>query len=155
MSFGLLFAGPVAAGDKKPTPRSLAEEAQLLAGKRWVSEEQEHLPSAKKADDPKYDLTIKFEPDQGKPSGKAWVGLTGPGGSVASEYKFELIEGHVSGAPAFNSRGIKVFNIAEFNGKPNTREPLVLYYSLDGDKLTTHEPRVWLGDRIRHFKRDK
>jgi hypothetical protein len=61
MTAGFLGAWPVAGGDKKPSPKSLAEDAQLLAGKGWTSDEEFSIVSSKNGD-PKCKLTLTYSP---------------------------------------------------------------------------------------------
>jgi hypothetical protein len=159
VSAAFILARSAPADDKKPAARSFAEDAQLLGGKSWISEEEFNLPGAKKGD-PKYKFTISFESDKGKASGKADLGMyaevkvgefTGGGGVSVGGYTFELIE---EGA---GYRAIKLFlPDAKVNGKPMMEAPRLLYYSLDADKLTVRPADLpgWTVESPKtHFKR--
>jgi hypothetical protein len=141
----VLFVRSTTADEKKAPPKTLAEEANLLGDKdgNWISEGTVDA-LIKKAE--KVNLTFRFEPEKGKPSGKAALGqaLLKKGTYVQAElndYKFELIEND-------GKRAIKLT-------PPGAKEPLILNYSLVGDKLTIHIPLgLWDGTTVpMQFKR--
>jgi hypothetical protein len=168
---GLLVPPLSTAGDKKLTQRSLAEDAQKLGEKDWISEQEVSLPGAE-ANNFKFKLTISFAPDKGKPSGKATLGTVGlgvikkfktegieftvgaEGGAGFGGYTFELIE-------TAGNRAIKLFlPDAKVNGKPIMTEPRILHYLLEGDQLTIiiNQPQMpgWSLEPVKiKFKRAK
>jgi hypothetical protein len=161
MSVGLLFARSTAAGDKEPAPRSLAEDAQLLAekgGKRWIS--QEKVTRIRDGVEQKFTLVIRLEPENGKPSGKVVLGVHvelkgGSGAGFDVTESFELVE-------KYGRRIIKVTSkpAVDGAGKPITREPRLLYYSIDGDTLTIREiyESAWVSmttEKTTHFRAEK
>lgn len=164
MTIGLLFVQSVPADDKKPATKSLAEEAQLLAEKegktRWISDEFTAV-SPEKTGRKAY-LTIRFEPEKGKPSGKATLGtaivpLAGePGVEGGATHRFELVE--KDGKRVIKLFRLGIVTIVDGKAKDVVPEPRILYYSLDGDKLVI-SPRLpdgWTDEAVKiHFGRDK
>jgi hypothetical protein len=174
MTVGLLVTWPAAGGDNKAAAKSLVEEAQLLAGTGWTSDEDFSIVSSKEGD-PRYKLTITFEPDKGKPLGKASLGLrfklTGEKRSI-DDPKLKLkgaVEVGVGGGVSFGpfsfeltgQPGKRVIKLvapgATVDGKPVNNAPQLLDYSLHGDTLTVR-PRLpsWpVHGATIHFRRDK
>jgi hypothetical protein len=138
VGLGFTLARTAVAGDKKVGGKSLIDDAQTLAGKDWMSIEKMVRLSSKK-EDPKVNLTIRFYPDKGKPSGEAalgvWADMNGSGAGVAiGGYAFELID----------DGGVRAMKLiprnADGNEKPRTTVPRFFHYKLDGDKLTIRQP---------------
>lgn len=171
---GLLVAWPGAGGEKKPAAKTLAEDAQLFAGKGWTSDEEFNMLGGKERD-PKCKLTIRFEPDKGKPSGKAFLGIQfklagektkiddpklklkgevalGVGGGVGfGPFSFALMGQPGKGVIKLGSP------FATVDGKPVNNDSGIFDYSLDGDTLTIR-PRLpgWpVHGATIHFRRDK
>jgi hypothetical protein len=143
------------ANAKKAAPKSLVEEAQLLGKKKgeWISEEPFIMILGKEEE--KAHLTFRFEPEEGKPSGEAWLGTMYS--KLISEGKdFKIRSG------SRNAVGGYTFELVERDGKrainlvggPSTvidgksaavQRPSFLQYSLDGDKLMIDLPlEQWL-----------
>jgi hypothetical protein len=141
----VLFVRSTTADDKKAPQKSLADEAKLLGEKEgnWISEGTVDALIKK---DEKVNLTFRFESEEGKPSGKVALGmaLLKKGMYVAAalnDYKFELIQ----------KDGKRVIQLTP----PGAKEPLILNYSLVGDKLTVQIPLgLWDGANVTmQFKR--
>jgi hypothetical protein len=132
----LLCVRSTPAGEKKDAPRTLAEDAKLLAEQnegQWASEGTFSLTIDKKEE--KVKLTIRFVRKDAKPSGTAEVGLflqKKKEGTWAAEggYKFELIESE-------GKRAIKLT-------PPGKGKPRLLRYSLVKDRLTINVPLGWV-----------
>jgi hypothetical protein len=132
----LLFVRSTTAGDKKGAPKTLAEEAERLAG-RWMSEgtvklwtEDDGFKEAK--------IKLHFNPRGAKPSGEFRVGLATfkKNGEIAifhnqRLFRFELIE----------ERGRRAIKLTHAPlGGPPPKDPRSLNYSLVGDKITIDVP---------------
>jgi hypothetical protein len=131
-----LDATQTAGGNSKKAPRSLAEDAKLLADsvwsvpgepvlprRHWSSDEAVVMTDGKK--ESMAQLTIAFVADKDKASGMAWPGMSYAAGAKSTSTLFELIE--IDG---------KRFLKMSYLDPKKTRE---FRYVLDGDTLTLYQ----------------
>jgi hypothetical protein len=132
-----LISCPISFAEDKKEPRSLADEAAYLAEKSgkngWVSGEVTvSMDGGRKG--AKGKLLMRFEADEGKPTGCLLLGIDYTFGSRAPgrRVQFELVERD-------GKRSIRIIDGSETSA---------LEYALDADKLTVKGGvirKIWLG----------